>query len=47
MDLCWQIAGPADEIAETTVELMADFSRLLGLGAQSSEKASGERAVRT
>jgi pimeloyl-ACP methyl ester carboxylesterase len=40
MELCWQIAGPVEEMVETTVELMAEFNRLLGVGAQISAKAS-------
>ena len=30
IELCWQIAGPREEMAEATVELMATFEHILG-----------------
>lgn len=36
IELCWQIAGPQEEMAEATIELMAKFTDILGVEAQSA-----------
>jgi hypothetical protein len=35
LDLCWEIAGPEEEMAETTSELMRVFAQVLEVDSQS------------
>ena len=43
LEICWQIAGPKEEMAQATIDMMETFARVLET--QSKEEGSGKQAT--